>query len=42
MGYTQANEPPALICFYETGNEDQKNYCIKFKTVIESSGANFL
>ncbi len=31
MGCTQANEPPILICFYETGNEDQNNYWIKLK-----------
>ena len=31
MGCTQANEPPTLICFYERGNEDHKNYCIKLK-----------
>ena len=22
---------PQLICFYESGNEEQKNYCIKLK-----------
>ena len=31
MGSAQANEQPTLICFYETGNEEQKKYCIKLK-----------
>ena len=31
MGCVQANEQATLICFYETGNETQKAYCIKLK-----------
>ena len=33
MGCTDPNnkQMPLLICFYETGNEMQKNYCLKLK-----------
>ena len=31
MGCAQATETPTLICFYEQGNNEQKDYCIKLK-----------
>ncbi len=31
MGCVQATETPTLICFYETGKNEQKEYCIKLK-----------
>ena len=33
MGCNDAKETnyPVLLCFFETGNEDQKQYCIKIK-----------
>ena len=33
MGCDNAKEKnyPVLLCFFETGNEDQKQYCIKLK-----------
>ena len=33
MGCTDPinKQMPTLICFYETGNEMQKNYCLKLK-----------
>ena len=32
MGCDEAKaQVPAIICFYETGNEEQKSYCIKLK-----------
>ena len=33
MGCKNPNDKqiPTLICFYETGNEIQKNYCLKLK-----------
>ena len=33
MGCNEANEKnyPTLLCFFETENEEQKNYCIKLK-----------
>jgi hypothetical protein len=31
MGCVQATETPTLICFYEQGNNEQKDYCIKLK-----------
>ena len=29
------DDTPQLICFFESGNEDQKNYCIKLKDNIK-------
>jgi len=32
MGCGESKEKlPTLLCFFETGNEEQKNYCIKLK-----------
>ena len=31
MGCAQATDTPTLICFYETGKNEQKDYCIKLK-----------
>ena len=32
MGCDEAKaQVPTIICFYETGNEEQKSYCIKLK-----------
>ena len=32
MGCGESKEKlPTLLCFFETGNEEQKNYCLKLK-----------
>ena len=31
MGCDETKDLPALLCFFEAGNEDQKNYCLKLK-----------
>ena len=32
MGCSEAKtQLPTILCFFETGNEEQKNYCIKLK-----------
>ena len=32
MGCNETKDQlPALICFFETGNEEQKKYCLKLK-----------
>ena len=31
MGCDETKDLPALLCFFEVGNEDQKNYCLKLK-----------
>ena len=38
MGCKSTNEPnlPLLMCFFKTGNEEQKNYCIKLKDNFQS------
>jgi hypothetical protein len=30
-GSNQSDEIPSLLCFFESGNEDQKAYCLKLK-----------
>ena len=30
-GSTQDTNTPVLLCFFETQNEEQKNYCLKLK-----------
>ena len=36
MGCTSANQTPTLLCYFETGKEEQKNYCIKLKDNFNS------
>ena len=36
MGCAQATETPTLICFFEQGDEEQKQYCIKLKDNFKS------
>ena len=36
MGCAQATDTPTLICFYETGKNEQKDYCIKLKDNIKN------
>ena len=33
----KAQTYPLLLCFYELGNEEQKNYCIQLKDNIKHS-----
>jgi hypothetical protein len=30
-GSKQSDDIPTLLCFFESGNEDQKAYCLKLK-----------
>jgi hypothetical protein len=36
MGCAKATETPTLICFFEQGDEEQKQYCIKLKDNFKS------
>ena len=31
MGCNETKDLPALLCFFELGNEAQKNYCLQLK-----------
>ena len=33
----KSNDYPILMCFFQTGNEEQKNYCIKIKDNFQHS-----
>jgi hypothetical protein len=35
MGCDETKDIPKLLCFFESGNIDQKNYCIKLKDNIK-------
>ena len=34
-GSSQSDDIPTLLCFFESGNEDQKAYCLKVKNAFK-------